>query len=55
LAAALSREGVVRGYSTLRAATELVTQLACARGKGRLEDSPRQLTKPKWLVVDQLG
>lgn len=56
LAVALSREVIVRGYSTLFVpATSLVTQLARAHAEGRLEEKLVQFTKPRLLVFDELG
>lgn len=56
LAVALGREAIVRGYSTLFVpATSLVTQLARAHAEGRLEEKLIHFTKPKLLVVDELG
>src|SRR6516165_1696433 len=56
LAVALGREAIVRGYSTLFVpATSLVTQLARAHLEGRLEEKLIHFTKPKLLVVDELG
>ncbi len=56
LAVALGREAIVRGYSTLFVpATSLVTQLARAHAEGRLEERLTHFTKPKLLVVDELG
>ncbi|HSG39691.1 MAG TPA: IS21-like element helper ATPase IstB, partial [Thermoanaerobaculia bacterium] len=56
LAVALGREAIVRGYSTLFVpATGLVTQLARAHAEGRLEEKLVHFTKPKLLVVDELG
>ena len=37
------------------AATSLVTQLARAHTEGRLEDKLLHFTKPKLLIVDELG
>nr|WP_306171827.1 ATP-binding protein [Variovorax sp. KK3] len=56
LAVALGREAIVRGYSTLIVpANGLVTQLARAHAEGRLEEKLVHFTKPKLLVVDELG
>jgi len=56
LAVALGREAIVRGYSTLFVpATSLVTQLARAHAEGRLEEKLIHFTKPKLLIVDELG
>jgi DNA replication protein DnaC len=56
LAVALGREAIVRGYSTLFVpATGLVTQLVRAHAEGRLEEKLIHFTKPKLLVVGELG
>ena len=56
LAVALGREAIVRGYSTLFVpATGLVTALARAHADGRLEDRLSHYSKPKLLIVDELG
>ncbi len=56
LAVALGREAILRGYSTLFVpATGLVTSLARAHAEGRLEDKLLHYSKPKLLIVDELG
>jgi DNA replication protein DnaC len=56
LAVALGREAILRGYSTLFVpATGLVTALARAHNEGRLEEKLLHYSKPKLLVVDELG
>lgn len=56
LAVALGREAIVRGYSALFVpATSLVTQLARAHSEGRLEEKLLHFSKPKLLIVDELG
>jgi len=56
LAVALGREAIVRGYSSLYVpATALVTQLARAHLEGRLEEKLLHFSKPKLLIVDELG
>ena len=56
LAVALGREAILRGYSTLFvSATALVTALAKAHSEGRLEERLMHYTKPKLLIVDELG
>lgn len=56
LAVALAREAILRGYSTLFVpATGLVTALARAHTDGRLEEKLLHYSKPKLLVVDELG
>ena len=56
LAVALGREAIVRSYSTLFVpAASLVTQLVAAHAEGRLEDKLLHFSKPKLLVIDELG
>ncbi len=56
LAVALGREAIVQGYSVLfTTATALVTQLARAHAEGRLEDRLIHFSKPKLLIIDELG
>lgn len=56
LAVALGREAIMRGYSTLFAsATSVVTQLVRAHIEGRLEEKLTHFTKPRLLVIDELG
>jgi DNA replication protein DnaC len=56
LAIALGREAIVRGYSTLFVpATGLVTALVRAHAEGRLEERLIHYSKPKLLVIDELG
>jgi len=56
LAVALGREAILRGYSTLFVpATGLVTALARAHAEGRLEEKLLHYSKPKLLIVDELG
>jgi len=56
LAIALGREIIQRGYSVLFAtAASLLAQLAKAQHENRLEDKLLQFTKPKLLIVDELG
>jgi DNA replication protein DnaC len=56
LAVALGREAILRGYSTLFVpATGLVTALARAHTEGRLEEKLLHYSKPKLLIVDELG
>lgn len=53
---ALGREAIVRGYSTLLVlSTGLVTQLARAHAEGRLKEKLVHFTKPRLLIVDELG
>ena len=56
LGVTLGREAILRGYSTLFVpATGLVTSLARAHAEGRLEDKLLHFSKPKLLIVDELG
>jgi len=56
LAIALGREAVERGYSVLfTSAVALMAGLTKAHSDGRLEEKLMQLSKPKLLVVDELG
>jgi DNA replication protein DnaC len=56
LAVGLGREAILRGYSTLFVpATGLVTALARAHTDGRLEEKLLHYSKPKLLIVDELG
>jgi DNA replication protein DnaC len=56
LAVAIGREAIVAGYSVLFSpATTLVAQLAKAHADGRLEEKLLHYTKPKLLIVDELG
>jgi len=56
LAVALGREAIVQGYSVLfTTATALMTTLSQAHAQGRLEERLIQTSKPKLLIVDELG
>lgn len=56
LAVALGRDAIQHGYSTLfTSATALVTALTKAHHTGRLEERLIHFTKPKLLIVDELG
>ncbi|KIC77094.1 Insertion sequence IS5376 putative ATP-binding protein, partial [Neochlamydia sp. TUME1] len=56
LAIALGREAILKGYSTLFiSATALLTRLSNAHKKGQLEEELCQVSKPKLLIVDELG
>jgi len=56
LAVALGREALNRGYSTLFvSATTLVTTLSAAHAIGKLEERLAFYSKPKLLIVDELG
>jgi DNA replication protein DnaC len=56
LAVALGREAIVAGYTVLFVpAPALVAQLAKAHAEGRLEERLMHYTKPKLLIVDELG
>jgi len=56
LAVAIGREAINAGYTVLFASTPaLVAQLARAQGEGRLEERLGHFSKPKLLIVDELG
>lgn len=56
LAVALGREAITQGYSVLFcSAGPLVASLAKAATEGRLEERLLHYTKPKLLIVDELG
>jgi len=56
LAVAIGRQAILAGYSVLFVpAPTLVAQLAKAHGEGKLEDRLLQFSKPKLLIVDELG
>lgn len=56
LGVALGREAVVRGYTVLyTSAMALIGALARAQADGRLDERLAFYTKPKLLIVDELG
>jgi len=56
LAVALGRKAIEEGYSAMFVqAPHLVAALAQAHAEGRLEEKLRHYTKPKLLIVDELG
>lgn len=56
LAVALGNEAICLGYTVLfTPATTLLTQLARAHQEGRLEDKIVWYSKPKLLIIDELG
>jgi hypothetical protein len=56
LAVAIGRQAILTGYSVLFVpAPTLVAQLAKAHSEGKLEDRLLQFSKPKLLIVDELG
>ena len=56
LAVALGRKAIEAGYSVLFVqATHLVAALAKAHAEGKLEDRLLHFTKPKLLIIDELG
>lgn len=56
LAVALGRESIQRGYTVLFVhATTLLTQLVRAHQEGKLEEKLAVHTKPKLLIIDELG
>src|ERR1051325_8786790 len=56
LAVAIGRQAILAGYSVLFVpAPTLVAQLAKAHTEGKLEDRLLHFSKPKLLIVDELG
>jgi len=56
LAIALGREVIQRGYTVLfTTAATLLAQLAKAQHENRLEDKLLHFTKPRLLIIDELG
>lgn len=56
LAVAIGRQAIMVGYSVLFVpAPILVAQLAKAHSEGRLEDRLVHFSKPKLLIIDELG
>ena len=56
LAVAIGREAITAGYTVLFvSAPALVAQLARAPGEGRLDERLGHFSKPKLLIVDELG
>jgi len=56
LAVAIGREAINTGYTVLFVpAPTLVAQLAKAHGEGRLEERLLHFSKPRLLIVDELG
>jgi DNA replication protein DnaC len=56
LAVALGREAIVAGYTVLFVpAPALVAQLVKAHAEGRLEERLTHYSKPRLLIVDELG
>ena len=56
LAVAIGREAITAGYTVLFvSAPALVAQLARAHGEGRLDERLGHFSKPKLLIVDELG
>lgn len=56
LAVALGRAAIMRGYAVLFVtATALMTALAQAHARGRLDERLSHYAKPKLLIVDELG
>ena len=54
--AQIGREAITAGYTVLFvSAPVLVAQLARAHGEGRLDERLRHFSKPKLLIVDELG
>jgi len=56
LAVALGREAIFLGYTVLfTSATALLTDLTKAHQEGKLEEKIIQYSKPKLLIIDELG
>ena len=56
LAIALGRESILKGYSTLfTTATGLLTRLSTSHKQGCLDKELAYFSKPKLLVIDELG
>lgn len=56
LAVALVKEAIHKGYSvSFTTATHLLMQLSAAHQKGDLEEKFVSLTKPKLLIIDEVG
>jgi DNA replication protein DnaC len=56
LAVAIGRQAILTGYSVLFVpAPTVVAQLAKAHGEGKLEDRLLHFSKPKLLIIDELG
>lgn len=56
LAIALGREAILQGYSTLFVtATSLLTRLSSSHKRGHLEEELLYFSKPKLLIIDELG
>lgn len=56
LAIGLGREAILRGYTTLfTTAMTLLTRLSLAHKRGRLEEELMSFSKPKLLIIDELG
>lgn len=56
LAIALGRAAILNGYSTLfTTATSLLTRLSTGHKQGRLAEELAYFTKPKLLIIDELG
>lgn len=56
LAIALGREAILKGYTTIfTTAANLLTRLSAGHKQGRLDAELIYFTKPKLLVIDELG
>ena len=56
LAIALGREAILQGYSTVfTTATSLLTRLSIGHKRGRLDEELIYFSKPKLLIIDELG
>jgi DNA replication protein DnaC len=56
LSIAIGREAILKGYSTLfTTSTALLTRLSTSHKRGYLEDELVHFSKPKLLIIDELG
>lgn len=56
LAIAIGREAILQGYSTLfSTAATLLTRLSAAYKRGSVEEELSYLSKPKLLIIDEMG
>ena len=56
LAVALGREAILKGYSTIFiTAASLLTRLSMAHRQGRLQEELVTFSKPKLLIIDEVG
>jgi len=56
LAIAMGRESILQGYSTVfTTAASLLTRLSTGHKRGRLDEELSYFSKPKLLIIDELG